>query len=172
MTGPARSPSSPWVQNAQGGHDGGVTQSFQSTMSPSNSGTIPSATFTESSSPNYFGMAAPQPSGLSTQKTWSTLSQTQPLPSPKFPGKKDSVSAGLMNKPKTEPETNRLRREPTLHEFSPQMTSWSKYSPSHPLGNVSFGKSSGLGSPPAGKNSVNTAQGIFFPSRLLIYFND
>ncbi|KAJ5788074.1 hypothetical protein N7457_003064, partial [Penicillium paradoxum] len=160
MTGPGRSPSSPWVQSAQGGHDGGVTQSFQPTMSPSNSGITSSATFTELSSPNYFGMAVPQTPGLSTQKNWGTLPHAQPLPSPKLPVfSQESVSTGLMNLLKTEPETNRIRRESALHESpSPQITSWSKSSPSHPLGNISFGQPGGLRLM-NGKNSVHAPQG-------------
>ncbi|OQE13924.1 hypothetical protein PENFLA_c042G00893 [Penicillium flavigenum] len=167
MTGPGRSPSSPWVQSAQGGHhDGGVTQSFQSTMSPSTTGMMSSAAFTERSSPNYFGMAVQGPNnqqtsnpGLSMQKNWGTLPHTQPLPSPKLPMfSQESVSAGLKNLLKTETETSRIRRESALHgSSSPQTTSWSSPSPSHSLGNFSFAQPNELRLP-AGKNLAPTSQ--------------
>lgn len=167
MTGPGRSPSSPWVQSAQGGHhDGGVTQSFQPTMSPSATGMMSSAGFTDRSSPNYFGMAVQSPNqqtsnpGLSMQKNWGTLPLPQPVPSPKLPVfSQESVSAGLKNLLKTESETSRLRRESALHgSSSPQMTSWSKSSPSYP-GNFSFAQPSELRLP-AGKNLAPTPQGM------------
>ncbi|KAL2698737.1 hypothetical protein AAEP93_010125 [Penicillium crustosum] len=165
MTGPGRSPSSPWVQSAQGGHhDGGVTQSFQPTMSPSATGMMSSAGFTDRSSPNYFGMAVQSPNqqtsnpGLSMQKNWGTLPLPQPVPSPILPVfSQESVSAGLKNLLKTESETSRLRRESALHgSSSPQMTSWSKSSPSYP-GNFSFAQPSELRLP-AGKNLAPTPQ--------------
>lgn len=178
MTGPGRSPSSPWVQSAQGGHhDGGVTQSFQSTMSPSTTGMMSSAAFTERSSPNYFGMAVQNPNnqqtsnpGLSMQKNWGTLPHTQPLPSPKLPVfSQESVSAGLKNLLKTEPETSRIRRESALHGFSsPQTASWSEPSPSHPLGNFSFAQPSELRLP-AGKNLALTPQGM--PTLGFVFFS-
>lgn len=169
MTGPGRSPSSPWVQSAQGGHhDGGVAQSIQSTMSPPTTGMMSSTAFTEKSSPNYFGMAVQNPNnqqtsnpGLSMQNNWGTLPHTQPLPSPQLPVfSQESVSAGLKNLLKTEPETSRIRRESALHgSSSPQTTSWSKSSSSHPLGNFSFAQPSELRLP-AGKNLAPTPQGM------------
>ena len=174
MTGPERSPSSPWVQSAQGGHhDGGVTQSFQSTMSPSTTGMMSSAAFTEKSSPNYFGMAVQSPNnqqisnpGLSMQKNWGTLPHTQPLPSPKLPMfSQESVSAGLKNLLKTETETSRIRRESALHgSSSPQSTSWSSPcpSPSPSLGNFSFSQPNELRLP-SGKSLAPTPQGMTVP---------
>lgn len=169
MTGPGRSPSSPWVQSAQSGHhDGGVTQSFHSTMSPSTTGMMSSAAFTERSSPNYFGMAVQSPNnqqtsnpGLPMQKNWSTLPHTQPLPSPKLPTfSQESVSAGLKDLLKTETETSRIRRESAFHgPSSPQTTSWSNPSPSHSLGNFSFAQPNELRLP-AGKNSAPAPQGM------------
>ncbi|KAJ5373716.1 hypothetical protein N7517_005722 [Penicillium concentricum] len=167
MTGPGRSPSSPWVQSAQGGHHDGVTQSFQSAMSPSTTGMMSSAAFAERSSPNYFGMTVQNPNnqqtsnpGLSMQKNWGTLPNTQPLPSPKLPVfSQETVSAGLKNLLKTEPETSRIRRESALHgSSSPQTTSWSTPSPSHPLGNFSFAQPNGL-KLPAGKPLASSPQG-------------
>jgi protein-tyrosine phosphatase len=170
MTGPGRSPSSPWVQSAQGGHHDGVTQSFQSTMSPSTAGMMSSANFAERSSPNYFGMAVQNPNnqqssnpGLPMQKNWGTLPHTQPLSSPKLPVfSQESVSTGLKNLLKTEPETSRIRRESALHgSSSPQTTSWStpSPSPSHPLGSFSFAQPNGP-KLPAGKNPAPTPQGM------------
>jgi hypothetical protein len=182
MTGPGRSPSSPWVQSPQGGHRDGVTQSFQSTISPSHAGMMSSAAFTDRSSPNYFGMATHNPTnqqtsnpGLSTQRNWGTSSQTQSVHSPnphRHP--QELVSSGLMNMLKTEPETSRIRRESALNKPSTtnQMSSGSKPSPSYPLGSSSFGQSTGqrLG---AGKNSMSAPQGnpyLPFPGIVLKKF--
>ncbi|KAJ5295167.1 hypothetical protein PENANT_c035G04770 [Penicillium antarcticum] len=138
MTGPGRSSSSPWVQTTQGGHRDGVTQSLRPSMSPSTS---------ERPSPNYFGMAVPTSNtqtsnpGLSPQKSWGASPHAQSLPSPKLPVyPKESVSTGLVNMLKTEPEANRRRRESTFHDTpfngDPHgRPSWSKSSTSHPSGN-------------------------------------
>lgn len=169
MTGPGRSPSSPWVQSPQGGHYDAVTQSFQSTISPSHAGMMSNAAFTDRSSPNYFGMATHNPSnqqtsnpGLSTQKNWGTSPHTQSVHSPKVRlHPQELVSAGLMNMLKTEPETSRIRRESAFNEssYGNQTSPGSKPSPSHPLGRFSLGQSSGqrLG---AGKTSMSAPQGI------------
>lgn len=138
MTGPGRSPSSPWVQSTQGGHRDGVTQSFRPSMSPNTS---------ERPSPNYFGMAAPSSNsqtsnpGVSPQKNWGVSPHAHSLPSPKlqvYP--MESVSTGLVNILKTEPEANRRRRESTFHENSSNgdhhgRPSWFKSSSSLPSGN-------------------------------------
>jgi protein-tyrosine phosphatase len=138
MTGPGRSSSSPWVQSTQGVPRDGVTQPFHPSMSPNTS---------ERPSPNYFGMAVPTSNsqtsnpGLSPQKSWGASSHAQSLPSPKvqvYP--KDSVSTGLVNMLKTEPEANRRRRESTFRETASNgdphgKPSWLKSSSSHPSGN-------------------------------------
>jgi hypothetical protein len=165
MTGPGRSPSSPWVQNAQGGHhDGGVTQSFQSTMSPPNMGMMSNAAFTELSSPNYFGMAVQDSNnqqsshlGTSAHKHWGTLSNTQRLPSAKpHECPQEPVPAGLMNLLQNEPETN---RGSSMHDpSSSRMASWSQPSPAHPLANVSLGQHGGL-KPVGPKDLVHTLPG-------------
>ncbi|KAJ6062581.1 uncharacterized protein N7446_006701 [Penicillium canescens] len=138
MTGPGRSPSSPWVQSTQGGHRDGVTQSFRPSISPNT---------LERPSPNYFGMAAPSSNsqtsnpGVSPQKSWGVSPHTHSLPSPKLQVyQKESVSTGLMNILKTEPEANRRRRESAFHETPSNIDphgrpSWSKSSSSHPIGN-------------------------------------
>lgn len=178
MTGPGRSPSLPWAQSAQGGHDRGVAESFQPTMSPSNTDMVPSATLTELSSPNYFGMAVQNSNNqqtshqaLPTQKNWGTLPHTQSLPSPKLPVfPNESVSTGLMNLLKSEPEISRARRESALHgSSSPQLASWPKSSPSHPLGNVSFGQPGGPRLA-ANKSPLPTSQGNISPSLSLCSF--
>jgi protein-tyrosine phosphatase len=170
MTG-GRSPSSPWVQSPQASHRDGVTQSFQSTISPSQSQShtsiMSNAAFTDRSSPNYFGMVSHNPSqqtsnpGLSAQKNRGTSSQTQSVHSPKpHLHPQEMVSSGLMNMLKTEPETSRIRRESALNESSNgnQTSPPARPSPSYPVGSFSFGQSTGqkLG---AGKNSMSAPQG-------------
>lgn len=169
MTGPGRSPSSPWVQSPQAQRDG--TQTFQLGLSPSHTGLMPNAL--DRSSANYFGMATHNPSnqqishpGLSTQKNWGPSPHHQSTHSPKVHvHPQEFVSAGLVNMLKSEPETSRIRRESTFTESSPSSSTspGSKPSPSRPLGSFSFGSSSGP-SPGTGKNSFsagNTHPSVF-----------
>ncbi|KAJ5300570.1 uncharacterized protein N7443_005572 [Penicillium atrosanguineum] len=114
MTG-GRSPSSPWVQSAQGcSRD--RTAPFHPTLSPSNTGLQSSG---ERSSPNYFGIAVensnPSTSspGLHTQKNWGSLPRAHSaLPSPKLHlYSQESVSEGLVNLLRTESKVDKGRRE-------------------------------------------------------------
>ncbi|KAJ6104211.1 hypothetical protein N7523_010531 [Penicillium sp. IBT 18751x] len=114
MTG-GRSPSSPWVQSAQGSSRD-RTAPFHPTLSPSNSGMQSSG---ERPSPNYFGIAVdnsnPSTSspGLHTQKNWGSLPRAHSaLPSPKLHlYSQESVSEGLVNLLRTESKVDKGRRE-------------------------------------------------------------
>ena len=125
MTGPGQSPSSPWVQTAQGcPRDGRATQPFHPTLSPSHSGmqSIP-----DRASPNYFGITVENSSnpptstpGPHTQKNWGSMTRAQSsLPSPKLQlWSQDSVSEGLINLLRTESEVDKGRRESALQSRS------------------------------------------------------
>lgn len=114
MTG-GRSPSSPWVQSAQGCSRDRPAP-FHPTLSPSNTGMQSSG---ERPSPNYFGIAVdnsnPSTSspGLHTHKNWGSLPRAHSaLPSPKlhlYPH--ESVSEGLVNLLRTESKADKGRRE-------------------------------------------------------------
>lgn len=121
MTGPGRSPSSPWVQNAQGNPlDGRTAQPFRPTLSPSNVGMQMNGSFPEQTNSNYFGITVenahdspcPNP-GTHAQKNWGSMPRAQSsLPSPKLQlYSQESVSEGLANLLKTESDLDKGRRE-------------------------------------------------------------
>ncbi|KAJ5180756.1 hypothetical protein N7492_003966 [Penicillium capsulatum] len=129
MTGPGRSPSSPWVQTAPGHlHDRRSPHAFHPAMSPSNTGIHASSSLVERPSPNYFGIPVEPPSnspmsnsGPHTKMNWSRSQAT--LPSPKLQSySHESVSEGLINLLRTESESDKGRRESA--------------SQGHPFGNV------------------------------------
>ncbi|CAG8220993.1 unnamed protein product [Penicillium salamii] len=149
MTGP-RSPSSPWVQNPH--RDG--AQSFL-TISPSGASNL------DRSSPNYFGMSTHNSNQSANmgpvQKNWGHSPQS--THSPKIHvHPQELVSAGLVSMLKTEPETNRLRRESTFSDSfnGKQVSPGPKTSPSFPLGGFSLGQPSAPRGG-TGRNSVSTA---------------
>ncbi|KAJ5338763.1 hypothetical protein N7452_005491 [Penicillium brevicompactum] len=142
MTGP-RSPSSPWVQSPQIHRDG--AQSFQPSKSPSHAGMMSNPL--DRPSPNYFGMSSHTTANHQTsntspvQKNWGS-SPPQSFQSPMVHvHPQELVSAGLVNMLKTEPETNRIRRESTFNEASngKQISPGSTSSPSYPLGDYPAG---------------------------------
>jgi len=151
MTGPGRSPSTPWVQPVQGGsRDIRSPQSFHPALSPSATGRS-NGSITETSSPNYFGMTVEHRSsnpptstpGPHAQKNWAGAfpNPQASLPSPTklqlF--SQESVSEGLVNLLKTESETDKGRRESALQGFpsnGDRSSSWSQgslsgYTPEH-----------------------------------------
>ncbi|KAJ5565252.1 hypothetical protein N7513_001494 [Penicillium frequentans] len=96
MTGPGRSPSSPWVQPVQGGsRDIRSPQSFHPALSPSVPGMRSNGSITETSSPNYFGMTVEHRSsnpptsnpGPHVQKNWGSGPFPNPQPSLPSPTK-------------------------------------------------------------------------------------
>lgn len=148
MTGP-RSPSSPWVQNPH--RDG--AQSFL-TISPSGASNL------DRSSPNYFGMSTHNSNQSANmgpvQKNWGHSPQS--AHSPKIHvHPQELVSAGLVSMLKTEPETNRLRRESTFSDSfnGKQVSPGPKTSPSFPLGGFSLVQPSAPRGG-TGRNSVST----------------
>ncbi|KAJ5895468.1 hypothetical protein N7495_007159 [Penicillium taxi] len=133
MTGPRRSPTSPWVQTAQGySHDVKTTQPYHP---------IPSSTaamhhnMLSGSSPNYFGLSVDNTSnppssnpGPHAQKNWGAFSKAQStLPSPKlqlYP--EASVSEGLASLLRTESQSDKSRHESALQDHRDRVTSWAQ----------------------------------------------
>ncbi|KAJ5090426.1 hypothetical protein N7532_009110 [Penicillium argentinense] len=126
MTGPGRSPSSPWAQAPQGySHDNRTASSFHPVLSPSQTG-LP-LTSSEQPSPNYFGLNVENSSnplnsnpGLHTQKNWgSGPSPQSSLPSPKLQYySQASVSDGLVNLLRSESDIEKGRRESALQRHA------------------------------------------------------
>lgn len=117
MTGPGRSPSSPWVQNAQGR----ANQPFHPSMSPSQASMHMSS---ERTSPNYFGIMLessgnPPTSnpGSHTQKNWGSFQSSLPSPTLQL-FSQESVSEGLSTLLRTESEADKGRRESALQSLS------------------------------------------------------
>lgn len=124
MTGPGRSPSSPWAQGAQTqtaqgySHEGRTA--FHPMLSPSNPNFPATASLSERPSPNYFGLAVensgnPPTSnpGPHVQKNWASLPGA--LPSPKLQlYSQESVSEGLVNLLRSESDIDKGRRESFL----------------------------------------------------------
>lgn len=167
MTGPGRSPSSPWVQSAQGCARDGRTALF-----PPDTGMSSSNRLSERPSPNYFGIAvessnpATSNPGPHMQKNWGSLPSAQSsLPSPKLQlYSQESVSEGLVNLLRTESEIDKGRRESALQRRpsngQPQATgTWSN--PSHSY--VESGKADNWkqGSPSARGSIAGKALGSF-----------
>ena len=129
MTGPGRSPSSPWVQTVQGyQHDGKANQSFHPSLSPSHTGLQTSTSLSERPSPNYFGIPVENSSnspmtnpGSHAQRNWASLSRTQnSLPSPKLHlYSQESVSEGLENLLRSESASDKGRRESAFQSRTP-----------------------------------------------------
>ncbi|KAF3387057.1 Tyrosine-protein phosphatase 1 [Penicillium rolfsii] len=132
MTGPGRSPSSPWVQSAQGR----TSQPFHTGLSPSQT---TMQTSSERHSPNYFGITVEHSSnsptsnsGAHTQKNWASFQSS--LPSPKLQlYAQQPVSEGLSTILRSESEVDKGRRESTLQSFStngdsPAKRTWSRTS--------------------------------------------
>ncbi|KAJ6084443.1 hypothetical protein N7486_011243 [Penicillium sp. IBT 16267x] len=131
MTGPGRSPPSPWVQPVQGGsRDIRSPQSFHPTLSPSATAMRSNGSITEVSSPNYFGMTVEHRSsnpptsntGPHVQKNWGPGSFPNPQASLPSPTKlqlfsQESVSEGLVNLLRSESETDKGRRETALQGY-------------------------------------------------------
>lgn len=117
MTGPGRSPSSPWLQNAQGNPlDGRTAQPFRPTLSPSNVGMQMNNSFPEQTNSNYFENVHDSPSsnpGTHAQKNWGSMPHAQSsLPSQKLQlYSQESASEGLANLLKTESDLDKGRRE-------------------------------------------------------------
>jgi protein-tyrosine phosphatase len=130
MTGPGRSPSTPWVQPVQGvSRDIRSPQSFHPTLSPQATGMRSNGSITEISSPNYFGMTVEHRSsnpptstpGPHVQKNW-TGSFPHPQASLPSPTKlqlfsRESVSDGLVNLLRSESESDKGRRESASQGF-------------------------------------------------------
>lgn len=125
MTGPGRSPSSPWgAQGSQGySHDTMTASSFHPMLSPSHPSFPATASLSERTSPNYFGLAVDSSSnpptsnsGPHVQKNWSSLNCNQSsLPSPKLHlYSQESVSEGLVNLLRSESDIDKGRRESVL----------------------------------------------------------
>lgn len=153
MTGPGRSPSSPWVQPVQGGsREIRSPQSFHAALSPSATGIRSNGSITETSSPNYFGMTVEHRSnnpptstpGPHAQKNWGAGPFPTPQASLPSPSKlqlfsQESVSEGLVNLLRSESETDKGRRESALQGYPPngdRSSGWSQgslsgYSPEH-----------------------------------------
>ncbi|KAJ5175487.1 uncharacterized protein N7482_001364 [Penicillium canariense] len=175
MTGPGRTPSSPWVQSVQGR----ANQSFHPTLSPTQVGIHTSA---ERPSPNYFGIAVENSSnsptsnpGLNTQKNWGSFAQAQSsLPSPKLQlCSQESVSEGLVNLLRSESEFDKGRRESALRGLpsnggSQINKTWSR--PSHSqlkseeAINREYSSGSGVG-PGENAGSTSRADGASISSR-------
>jgi protein-tyrosine phosphatase len=142
MTGPGRSPSSPWVQSAQGR----ASQPFHPGLSPSQTSMQSSA---ERPSPNYFGI---------TVENSSNPFQCS-LPSPKMQlYSQESVSEGLSNLLRSESDVDKGRRESALQSFSTNgdaqgNRTWSRTSHSSPtsgpFNNRILGSPSGYAIKPA-----------------------
>lgn len=122
MTGPGRSPSSPWVQTAPGHpHDGRSPQTVHPALSPSNTSLHMGGSLIERSGPNYFGIPVEPSSnsplsnpGPHTKRNWSQA-QTA-LPSPKLHlYSHESVSDGLASLLRSESECDKGRRESASH---------------------------------------------------------
>lgn len=124
MTGPGRSPSSPWAQGTQGcSHDGRAGASFHPMLSPSQAGLPATTSLSERPSSNYFGLAVDNSSNLPisnpsphVQKNWAPIPCTQAsLPSPKLQlYSQESVSEGLVNLLRSESDIDKGRRESVL----------------------------------------------------------
>ncbi|KAJ5929692.1 hypothetical protein N7454_006642 [Penicillium verhagenii] len=135
MTGPGRSPSSPWVQTVQpvqpvqgGSRDFSNSQSFHPTLSPSATGMRSNSSIAEmSGSPNYFGMTVERHStnpptsnpGPHAQKNWGAGPFPHPQATLPSPTKlqlysQESVSEGLVNLLRSESESDKGRRESAL----------------------------------------------------------
>lgn len=175
MTGPGRSPSSPWVQSAQGCPRDRTAQPFHPTLSPSNTGMQSSG---ERPGHNYFGIAvdnsnlSPSSPGLHTQKNWGSLPRAQStLPSPKPQlYSQESVSEGLVNLLRTESKSDKGRRESALQSRSSNgdgLTASTASDNPHPHGNSSEAtrrvqeSSNGCGSTTT-KNASTSPQGKSF----------
>ncbi|KAJ5480976.1 hypothetical protein N7539_006870 [Penicillium diatomitis] len=150
MTGPGRTPPSPWVQNAPSRSG----QGFHG----SHSGLSPSQTSVQSgserSSPNYFGITVDRPnnhpgsnSGSQGQKTWASFSSSHVSPKLHL-SSPESASAGLSTILKAEPEEGKGWRGSTLQNYTtsgdaPDTRTWSKDPPSLALGGSSIGSMQG-----------------------------
>jgi protein-tyrosine phosphatase len=132
MTGPGRSPSSPWVQSAQGR----ANQPFHPGLSPSQTSMHSSS---ERPSPNYFGIMVDHSSnpptsnpGTHTQKNWASFQTSLPSPKLQFYGQ-EPVSEGLSTLLRSESEADKGWRESALQTFStngdsPANRTWSRTS--------------------------------------------
>lgn len=132
MTGPGRSPSSPWVQSAQGR----ANQPFHSGLSPSQTSMHTSS---ERPSPNYFGITVDHSSnpltsnpGPHTQRNWASFQSSLPSPKLQLYGE-EPVSEGLSTLLRSESEVDKGRRESAMQSFStngdlPANRTWSRTS--------------------------------------------
>jgi protein-tyrosine phosphatase len=117
MTGPGRSPSSPWVQSAQGR----ANQPFHPGLSPTQTSMHTSS---ERPSPNYFGITVDHSSNPPTsnagphlQRNWASFQSS--LPSPKLQlYVQEPVSENLSTLLRSESEVDKGRRESALQSFS------------------------------------------------------
>lgn len=162
MTGPGRSPSSPFVQSAHGHFfENRTTQTFGLPSSNAGSSLLP-----EQTSPNYFGIAvqnshdSPNSNlGQHAQKNRGSLSRAQSsLPSPKLQlYSQESVSEGLANLLKTESDLDKGRRETA---FQRGMSNGGAHVPKKHRDNSTLmqGSSGGHG-PMGGKSSGPPSQG-------------
>lgn len=121
MTGPGRSPSSPWAQGAQ-------TQTAQPVQGYSHEGRTPfhpmlspnanfpaTASLSERSSPNYFGLAVEGSNNPPTSNPAQHVQKNWTCPSPKLQRvSQESVSEGLVNLLRTESDFDKGRRESFL----------------------------------------------------------
>lgn len=125
MTGPGRSPSSPWAPSVHGSpREGRTQQGFHPSVSPSMQG----GSLSDRPNSNYFGIAVDNTSnpptstpGPHVQKNWGAYARPQSsLPSPKLQlYSHESVSEGLVNLLRSETDTDKGRRESALQSRRP-----------------------------------------------------
>ncbi|KAJ5273958.1 hypothetical protein N7478_009083 [Penicillium angulare] len=121
MTGPGRSPSSPWGQATQTlTLENPSPQPFHNARPSPTNGMHSVSNASDKPSPNYFGIAvghshnSPNSNpGFHTQKNWSSFQPAQSLPSPTKLQlySQESMSEGLVNLLRTESDLDKDRRE-------------------------------------------------------------